>query len=318
MRPTWGLSRWGLRSEAYVRHNYWQSSLAPTPLRVRQDRDGDKTMLNLSYHECCGFPSTETRQDHSQHENLGKNPIPLADYKNFRLDGQEDSYLVESLCWDDGDLTVYQIISDKGQRLQAQQYNLSPLSQSLYFSRKRRIHRLRKAQRIIETIKLDGVKVLVTPFPGGPAEGSQPTSIIRSYAYICDISPRPEVSGIAVPAPRARVTVILYSCDPTSEESGERHGFEIYDAAEARYGITAPLRRKVSDEIFTFHSDPFFADCRAYGKINRYYEDLRDKTRCGPRRSRTGPRDVEIRQRAVPCYRYMTLAAEYEEALRDN
>ncbi|KAI0859308.1 hypothetical protein F4860DRAFT_483098 [Xylaria cubensis] len=130
-----------------------------------------KTMPYLSFHECYGFPLTETHR--SQHENPGKNPIPLDDYKNFRLDGQEDSYLVESLCWDDGDLTVYQIISDKGERLQAQQYNLCPLPQSQYVSRKRRIHRLRKAQRIIETIKLDGVKVLVTPFPEGSAESQE-------------------------------------------------------------------------------------------------------------------------------------------------
>ncbi|KAI0556220.1 hypothetical protein F4679DRAFT_578340 [Xylaria curta] len=131
----------------------------------------------------------------------------------------------------------------------------------------------------------------------------------------------------------------LLSCDPTSEESRNGDGyvfdvrigkdrfalkiFKFYDATEARYEITAPIWRKVSDETLTFHSDPFFAECRAYGKIDRYYEDLRDKTRGGPRRSRarrnrTRPRDVEIRQLAVPCYGYVTLAAEYEEVLRDK
>ncbi|KAI1737138.1 kinetochore Sim4 complex subunit FTA2-domain-containing protein [Xylaria scruposa] len=131
----------------------------------------------------------------------------------------------------------------------------------------------------------------------------------------------------------------LLSCDPTSEESREGHGyvfdvrigkdrfalkiFKFYDPTEARYEITAPIRRKVSDETLTFHSDPFFAECRAYGRINQYYQGLRDKTKRWPRRSRSrgnrpGARDVEIRQLAVPCYGYMTLAAEYEEMFRDR
>ncbi|KAI1753886.1 hypothetical protein F4782DRAFT_496185 [Xylaria castorea] len=131
----------------------------------------------------------------------------------------------------------------------------------------------------------------------------------------------------------------LLSCDPESEESYEGDGyvfdvrigkdrfalkiFKFYDIVDARYGITGLLRQNLSDETLTFHSDPFFAECRAYGRINQYYEGLRDKTRRGPRgsrprRSRPGPRDVQIRQLAVPCYGYMTLAAEYEKMLGDK
>ncbi|KAI1737137.1 hypothetical protein F4680DRAFT_221634 [Xylaria scruposa] len=128
-------------------------------------------MSYLASHEYCGFQLPESRYDPSRHATPGRNRIPLDDYKNFRLDGQEDTYHVESLCWDDGDLIVYQIISDKGKRLQAQQFNLCPLPKNLYFSRKRRIHRLRKAHKIVEIIELDGVKVLVTPFPGSSTKG---------------------------------------------------------------------------------------------------------------------------------------------------
>jgi diphthamide synthase subunit DPH2 len=104
---------------------------------------------------------------------MSRNRIPPEDYENFLLVGQEGKYHVESLCWDDGDLTVYQIISDEGKRLQAQQFDLCPLPKNLYSSRKRRIYRLRKAQKIVEIIELDGVKVLVTPVPENPTEGQQ-------------------------------------------------------------------------------------------------------------------------------------------------
>ncbi|KAI1330261.1 kinetochore Sim4 complex subunit FTA2-domain-containing protein [Xylariaceae sp. FL0255] len=126
----------------------------------------------------------------------------------------------------------------------------------------------------------------------------------------------------------------LLSCDPTSTESREGHGyvfdvrigkdrfalkmFKFYEAAEARYEISAPLRRKVSDETLALHSDPFFAECRAYGKISQHYEDLKFKFTRRPRGSRPRPRDTTIKLLAVPCYGYITLAAEYEEMLREK
>ena len=87
--------------------------------------------------------------------------IPSRNYTNFPLVG-EAKYRVESLCWDDGDLVVYQIISDEGNRLQAQQFDLCRLPNNVFRARKRRIYRLRKTNRVVEEIKLDGVKVFVT------------------------------------------------------------------------------------------------------------------------------------------------------------
>ncbi|GAP85166.1 hypothetical protein SAMD00023353_2201020 [Rosellinia necatrix] len=123
----------------------------------------------------------------------------------------------------------------------------------------------------------------------------------------------------------------LLSCDPRLEESEYGHGyvfdvrigkerfalkmFKFYDILEARYEYPAITRMRVSDEMLTFHSDPFFAECRAYGRINQYYEDLEAKIRRRPRGRRPGPGNIEIKPIAVPCYGYMTLSAEYENML---
>ncbi|KAI0811332.1 kinetochore Sim4 complex subunit FTA2-domain-containing protein [Xylaria sp. FL0064] len=120
----------------------------------------------------------------------------------------------------------------------------------------------------------------------------------------------------------------LLSCDPLSEESATGSGyvfdvridkerfalkmFKFYDAADARYDFTYPNPRKISDETLTFHSDPFFAECRAYGRINQYYEDLANKALRSKYRQRYG----KIRLPAVPCYGYTTLPAEFEDSLR--
>ncbi|KAI0440295.1 kinetochore Sim4 complex subunit FTA2-domain-containing protein [Xylaria telfairii] len=126
----------------------------------------------------------------------------------------------------------------------------------------------------------------------------------------------------------------LLSCDPRSEESETGHSyvfdvriakerfalkvFKFYDASEARYEITTSLRRKVSNETLTFHTDPFFAECRAYARINEHYEDMGNNIRRRPRRSRSESRNIEIRPLAVPCFGYITLGAEYEKVLQDK
>ncbi|KAI1299763.1 kinetochore Sim4 complex subunit FTA2-domain-containing protein [Xylaria venustula] len=126
----------------------------------------------------------------------------------------------------------------------------------------------------------------------------------------------------------------LLSCDPTSMESRTGHSyvfdvrirdarfalkvFKSYDAAEARYEMSASLRRKVSDETLTFHTDPFFAECRAYGRINQYYEGLGNTAERRRGRSRSGPRTANTRLLAVPCYGYITLSADYEKLFREK
>ncbi|KAK5633110.1 hypothetical protein RRF57_008824 [Xylaria bambusicola] len=112
--------------------------------------------------------SLKVSSETPQHLLPNKSRIPHEDYENFTLFGQDRKYRVEHRSWDDGDLIVYEIISEEGNKLEAQQFDLRPLPDSLYQARKRRIHRLRKAQKIVEEIKLDGVKILITLATSSP------------------------------------------------------------------------------------------------------------------------------------------------------
>ncbi|KAI1117617.1 kinetochore Sim4 complex subunit FTA2-domain-containing protein [Nemania sp. NC0429] len=126
----------------------------------------------------------------------------------------------------------------------------------------------------------------------------------------------------------------LLSCDPRSEENDFTAGyvfevridkkrfalkiFKFHDPIDTRIGWSTAWARRVTDETLTFHSDPFFAECRAYGRINQYYEDLDDKAgrRNGTSRPRLG--NTKRRQLAVPCYGYITVSAEYETMLYEK
>lgn len=92
--------------------------------------------------------------------------------------------------------------------------------------------------------------------------------------------------------------------------------FKFFDAEGFRWEIPSVYGEEVSDETLTFHSDPFFAECRAYGKINKYYEDMDDKARRRHQRIRPEPGSAKKKQLAVPCYGYITVAAEYEKMLQ--
>ncbi|KAI0096623.1 kinetochore Sim4 complex subunit FTA2-domain-containing protein [Nemania sp. FL0031] len=125
----------------------------------------------------------------------------------------------------------------------------------------------------------------------------------------------------------------LLSGDPDDPDNGALHSyvfeasigkqryalkiFKFYYAEEERYGITHPLRRNLSNKTLAFHSDPFFAECRAYGKINQYYEAARNGNR--RRRRQRGNKlkllDANIKPIAVPCYGYITLGDEYDRLL---
>ncbi|OTB01010.1 hypothetical protein M426DRAFT_323793 [Hypoxylon sp. CI-4A] len=123
-----------------------------------------------------------SQHDSSRQSTTRNSKIPPEDYEDFVLHGQRGTYRVESLCWDDGDLIIYQITSGFGKRLQAQQFELCRLPKHLYSSRKRRIYRLRKAQKIVDTIELGGVRIFVTPVPEDSSENWQSSRSITSNA----------------------------------------------------------------------------------------------------------------------------------------
>jgi len=65
--------------------------------------------------------------------------------------------------------------------------------------------------------------------------------------------------------------------------------FKFFNIEEERPDISSPWSNQVTDEQLIFHSDPFFAECRAYGRI---YE-------------RSNGREI-----VVPCYGYMAIPAD--------
>jgi Kinetochore Sim4 complex subunit FTA2 len=65
--------------------------------------------------------------------------------------------------------------------------------------------------------------------------------------------------------------------------------------------LTQDENRSVSDETLICHTDPFYAECRAYGRIE---EDKRKKKRT---------RDIVVR-----CYGFLGVAAEQEQMLMDQ
>lgn len=93
--------------------------------------------------------------------------------------------------------------------------------------------------------------------------------------------------------------------------------FKFYDPAQYHDDSITGWTENISDRILTFHSDPFFAECRAYGRIN---DKLYGGSLPGNRRGRSQKnQNAEAQKIAVPCYGYMALPAEkYEQFLSDE
>ena len=83
--------------------------------------------------------------------------------------------------------------------------------------------------------------------------------------------------------------------------------FKFYDVKEDRESNFPGLNRRISDTIMTYQSDPFFAECRAYGRIS----ELQDRRRKKLARSKIS--DV-----AVPCYGFLGLPATFEDLFREK
>ena len=70
--------------------------------------------------------------------------------------------------------------------------------------------------------------------------------------------------------------------------------FKFYDIEEDRAGLLNRENEQVSDDLLYAHSDPFYNECRAYGRLEE--KKLNGKV-------------------AVYCYGYITISAEKEEQL---
>ncbi|KAL0253222.1 hypothetical protein SLS55_010194 [Diplodia seriata] len=96
--------------------------------------------------------------------------------------------------------------------------------------------------------------------------------------------------------------------------------FKFFDAMEERNRFSDIQNSKISDTDFEGHIDPFYAECRAYGRINEFHDGavpkkyekiIRDFSDRTPKR-----RKREIA--AAQCYGYLHLSPEDEECLREK
>lgn len=77
--------------------------------------------------------------------------------------------------------------------------------------------------------------------------------------------------------------------------------FKFFKPSTQRF-VLGPIRgRSVNDAELAFHTDPFFAECRAYGRI----EQARAK-------------EKRVRQVAARCYGFLVLGARDEQHLKRN
>lgn len=77
--------------------------------------------------------------------------------------------------------------------------------------------------------------------------------------------------------------------------------FKFFNPSTQRF-VLGPIRgRLLDDDELAFHTDPFFAECRAYGRI----EEARAK-------------EKRVRKVAARCYGFLVLAARDEERLRKD
>lgn len=90
--------------------------------------------------------------------------------------------------------------------------------------------------------------------------------------------------------------------------------------SEARKDFETPIDEEIPNAIVEMHCDPFYAECRAYGRINEFYNDtipeqyeeaLREFF---PNQTQGGEKAIL----AAQCYGYLHLSAEDEEYLSEN
>lgn len=85
-------------------------------------------------------------------------------------------------------------------------------------------------------------------------------------------------------------------------------------------GFTPAIDEEVCDEVFEEQIDPFYAECRAYGRINEFYNDaIPEEYEEGLREFfPMEPQEGEKRIVAAQCYGYLYISPEDEEYLSMN
>ncbi|KAI9665930.1 MAG: hypothetical protein M1821_003865 [Bathelium mastoideum] len=116
--------------------------------------------------------------------------------------------------------------------------------------------------------------------------------------------------------------------------------FKFWQVEEALLILGPKGRDRVPEDILTYHSDPFFAECRVYGRIKEHQgmlqkeaktiqreaKDIPGKTKTAKKgkgfASSRGPKAnkrQDIENLAVPCHGYLALpAAKYEDIISNK
>lgn len=80
------------------------------------------------------------------------------------------------------------------------------------------------------------------------------------------------------------------------------HQFQFYDEQQGRFRFFPSDNELISDELLVGNLDPFYAECRAYGKLQEIYNIQ------STRRSKT-------RTLAIPCYGYVFISKAEAEII---
>lgn len=94
--------------------------------------------------------------------------IPFREDATTCLHGKKDTYRIKSLCKSEGTLMIYSVENGQGNTLQAQKFEQRNLPKPLYYSRRRRLSRMKKAEMVLDVIQMDGAKYFITPMPSTP------------------------------------------------------------------------------------------------------------------------------------------------------
>lgn len=93
--------------------------------------------------------------------------------------------------------------------------------------------------------------------------------------------------------------------------------FKFFDALEERTRFMSDIDVEIPDAIFEQHIDPFYAECRAYGRINEFYNDAIPEEYEATIRE-FFPEKPQGGVVAAQCHGYLYLSAEDEEYLGEH
>lgn len=118
---------------------------------------------------------------------------------------------------------------------------------------------------------------------------------IGSQAYVFKVKIKSGTYALKVVSNKIFRLLVLALKDPHTLQ------FKFFKPSTQRF-VLGPIRsRSVSDDELAFHTDPFFAECRAYGRI--------DEARAKEKR---------VRKVAARCFGFLVLGVRDEEHLKKN